>query len=140
MTFRQVVRFKKTNTSFNILHYYKFPILSSYFLFAPFLQVIFVLLISKLLVVFGSPMKHHRSHNGNYIVLIYMELMPVVNNNFWENLTAFPNFQGKRSAKESQNRVHIQVFRGPNNEEQEYAAWGFVVRQPADFPYTRWWH
>lgn len=37
------------------------------------------------------------------------------------------------------NRVQIQVFRGANNEEEQYAPWGFVVRQPADTNYHYWW-
>lgn len=30
------------------------------------------------------------------------------------------------------NRVQIQVYRGPNNEEEQYAPWGYIVRQPSD--------
>lgn len=33
------------------------------------------------------------------------------------------------------NRVEIQVFRGPNNEEEQYAPWGYIIRQPSDLAY-----
>lgn len=33
-------------------------------------------------------------------------------------------------SQSDRNRVEIKVYRGANNEEEEYAPWGFVVRQP----------
>lgn len=30
-------------------------------------------------------------------------------------------------------RVQIKVYRGPTNYEENYAPWGYFVRQPADF-------
>lgn len=38
-------------------------------------------------------------------------------------------------AQQRMNRVHIQVFRGPNNEDEQYARWGYIVRQPTDTNY-----
>lgn len=37
-------------------------------------------------------------------------------------------------AMKRRNRVEIQVFRGANNEEEQYAPWGFIIRQPSDLP------
>lgn len=37
-------------------------------------------------------------------------------------------------AGKSKNRVEIQVYRGANNEKEDYAPWGFIVRQPIDDP------
>lgn len=34
------------------------------------------------------------------------------------------------AVRSDKNRVEIKVYRGANNEEEEYAPWGFVVRQP----------
>lgn len=38
------------------------------------------------------------------------------------------------TAQSNKNRVEIQVYRGANNEKENYAPWGFVVRQPLDDP------
>lgn len=38
------------------------------------------------------------------------------------------------ATRSDKNRVEIKVYRGANNEEEEYAPWGFVVRQPLKTP------
>lgn len=34
----------------------------------------------------------------------------------------------------NKNRVEIKVYRGANNEKENYAPWGFVIRQPLNDP------
>lgn len=44
---------------------------------------------------------------------------------FFQHIDVFP------LAAQSKNRVEIQVYRGANNEKEDYAQWGFLVRQPS---------
>lgn len=53
----------------------------------------------------------------------------------YSNLSKFDFVDTSHTRLNRKSRVEIQVFRGANNEEEQYAPWGFIIRQPSDFKY-----
>lgn len=53
--------------------------------------------------------------------------------NFANIMCIFITSTGQRTNRNRErNRIEVRVFRGANNEVDNFAPWGYVIRQPAD--------